>query len=216
MANLNMSSIMSKVRNFTNSKEGKEKIDRILKEYRKNGISKTEAGSEVLTYTRMSELAQELISTLKMTAASHNLPRSVMNHFNSLDYMMQDLGDNKFECYIYFNDDLSRESLDSGEYQGDGINNIVALFNNGYVASDHVYGWWDGHKPTGESIMHSMTGDESYAFVRSKIGRPSLRFMQRSIQDFYSKYSKQYTMNIILNDDYDGDYSISSSSATRT
>lgn len=196
---------MSKVRRYASSKDGKNRVNNIIRKYRNEGITKTDGGSEILTKARMAELAAELISILKTTAASYDLAPSVMKHFNSLDYVFQDLGNEKFECYIYFNDDLSRDSLEDDYNQGEGINNIIALFNNGYVASAPKYGWWNGHAPAGESIHRSGIGNTS-AYIQGTQARPSLRFMQAAIEEFYSKYAKQYAMTVVLDDDYDGNY----------
>ncbi len=207
MANINMSSIMNKVKAYASSKEGKERTRAVLKKYREEGRLTTDGGGEVLTKATMSRLAQELINILKTTANSYDLPNSVMAHFDSLTATFEDLGNDKFACYIYFADDLSRESLETDYNQGDGINNIIALFNNGYVASAPKYGWWNGHSPTGESLNRAMTGTESYAYVQSKQARPSLRFMQAAIEDFYSHYKSKYAMTVTLNDDeYGGNY----------
>lgn len=208
MAKINMSSIMSKVRRYATSKDGKKRMSEVLEKYRKEGRDKTEGGSEVLTQAKMTELAVELISILKTTAASYDLASSIMQHFDTLDYIFQDLGDGRFECYIYFNDDLSRDSLETDYNQREGINNIIALFNNGYVASAPKYGWWDGHTPTGESGYRSGLNSTS-AYVKGTQARPSLRFMQTAIEDFYSRYAKRYAMTVVLDDEYDGDGIIS-------
>lgn len=206
MANINMSSIMSKVSKYATSKDGKKRINDILKKHREEGRVKTEGGSEILTKARMAQLAQELIDILKTTAQSYDLPDSVMAHFDSLTAMFEDTGDNRFTCYIYFADkNISRPSLENDYKQWGGINNIVALFNNGYVASAPKYGWWKGHKPSGESVYRSGV-ESANAYIQGTQARPSLRFMQSAIEDFYSKYAKRYAMTVVLNDDYDGNY----------
>lgn len=207
MAYVNMSSIYNKIKAFSETDIGKEKMRDAIREKRKSGDGKTAFGSEILTTKRMAELAEELITVIRNTAASYDLAPSVMEHFDSLRYIVQDHGDDTFECDIYFADDLSRDSLETDYNPGDGIDNIIALFNNGYVASAPKYGWWNGHSPTGESLGHSLTGDESYAYVKGKQARPSLHFMQRSIDEFYSKYKNKYPLSVVLNDAvYDGNY----------
>lgn len=207
MAQINMSSIMSKVKQYPKTDVGKQRTQDTLKKYRKSGISKTEAGAEILTKPLMARLANELISILKITAQSYDLPPSVLAHFNSLTYMVEDLGNDMFQCYIYFSDDLSRESLETDENQGDGINNIVALFNNGYVASAPKYGWWNGHSPTGNAIQYATPGvTNNYAYVVSRQWRVTLGFMQSAIEDFYSKYRGKYQMSLTLSDEYEGHY----------
>ncbi len=206
MAVINMQSIFSKCKEWSESKKGKEQMRRTINQMQKSGQRITAAGSEVLTKTKMSELADELISILRNTAASYDLPSSVLDHFDSLTYVVQDLGNSEYEFDIYFADDLSRESLYTDYDQGSGINNIIALFNNGYVASAPKYGWWENHKPTGESIIRSAVGGRD-AYIRSLQGRPSLNFMQRAIQDFVSKYQGKYPLSVVLNTaEYDGNY----------
>lgn len=196
---------MNKVNKYANSKEGKSKVKTIIDDYVFKGVNKTDEGSEILTKAKMTDLTIELIDIIKRSAKSCDLPDSVMAHFDSLDYIVQDLDDNKFEFCIYFKEDLSRESLETSYNQGEGINNIIALFNNGYVASAPKYGWWNGHAPSGESVYRSGVGDTS-AYIQGMQARPSLLFMQRAVSDFYNKYKNIYPINIILNDDYVGHY----------
>lgn len=206
MAITNTQSIFSKCKEWSESKKGKERMKQVISQMQKDGQRVTAAGSEVLTKSRMSELADELISILRNTAASYDLPPSVLDHFESLTYVVQDLGDGEYEFDIYFADDLSRESLYTDENQGSGINNIIALFNNGYVASAPKYGWWENHKPTGESLIRSGVNGKD-AYIRSLQGRQSLNFMQRAIQDFVSKYQGKYPLSVGLNTmEYDGNY----------
>lgn len=212
MATINMSSIMQKVRNYPHTDIGKEKTNNVIKQYREKGKNYTEAGDEVITKSKMLELAFELIELLKQTAASYSLPESVIAHFGSLTAKLEDIDDNRFVCYIYFADgdnfgadgksSLSRPSLENDYREWKGIDNIVALFNNGYSASHPAYGWWNGHAPKGESISRSLTGNEKYAYIRSRQERPSLRFMQTAIEDFYGRYGKKYSLTLTLSDEY--------------
>lgn len=206
MALINEASISKKLKQWSLTKPGKQRMSDAIRTMKKQGKRKTAGGSEILTIPMMQALAQELIHTLKTTAASYNLAPSVMKHFDSLDYAIEDSGSGDYECYIYFTDDLSRNSLETDDSQGEGINNIVALFNNGYVASAPKYGWWNGHSPTGESVYRSGQNNNS-AYVRSTQARPSLHFMQAAIEDFYKKYKSKYKMSVLLNgSEYDGNY----------
>ena len=206
MATVNIQSIFNKCKEYSQTQEGKQKMREAIAKTQKDGTTVTVGGSEILTLSKMSELADELISILRNTAASYDLAPSVMAHFDSLKYVIQDLGDGQYECDIYFADDLSRESLETDYNQGEGINNIIALFNNGYVASAPKYGWWNGHSATGESVYRSGNLKTS-AYIKSTQGRPSLHFMQRAIEDFASKYDKKYPLSVVLNEaEYDGNY----------
>jgi len=191
MAVINWSSISDKAKAYSKTDSGKKKMSEAITNLKKSGSGVTSSGDEVLTHSKMSELAEEFIDMLKKQAASFDLAESVMEHFDSLDYMIEDAGNNVFQCFIYFRDDLGRESLYRGDNTSEGINNIVALFNNGYVASKSVYGYWKKH----DTYVHSVPA------------RPSLHFMQRSIEDFINKYHNKYNITAVLNDDeYDGNY----------
>lgn len=136
-----------------------------------------------------------------MTAASYDLPESVMKHIagmSSENYIQTKDG---FEIPLYFAGDLHRDSLENDLGYG-GINNIVALFNNGYTASNHVYGWWNGHTSTGESVTRSNGGD-NFAWVRSKIERPALRFIQQAISDFNGNYGAEYDVTAVAAEIYE-------------
>lgn len=186
---------------FINAKN----IENKLRAYSKTsaGRAKMKKSNERASLKTLSNLAQELIDMIKTTASSFDLAPSVMAHFNSLTYVIQDLGDGQYECDIYFTDDLSRESLEDDIYPGDGIQNIVALFNNGYVASSPKYGWWNGHRRTSVDVL--TTGSDIR--IRGTQARPSLHFMQKAIKEFESKYSQKYGLIVILNEEeYDGNY----------
>lgn len=205
---LDLASINAKLKKYEASKAGQKTIRDTVGSYRKNGVSKTEAGSEVLTEKRMKELATEFIVFLQMKAQAYaqthigdgGIPTSVLNHFHSLHYdgpTMTEDGD--YLVRVYFDDDLSRLSLLSGDggRTGDGIDNIVALFNNGSKKeANYVYGWWEDHSPVGPDSVYRSGPESKDAFVRSKVGRESLQFVQEAIREFNIKYEKKYGIKI--------------------
>lgn len=95
---------------------------------------------------------------------------------------------------------LHRDSLDN-DLGYHGIDNIVALFNNGYHAQNYVYGWWDNHSPQGEAITRSLPGDR-FAWVRSKKEREALNFMQDAANKFNALYGEKYGVTVELGSDY--------------
>ena len=78
----------------------------------------------------------------------------------------------------------------------EGVDNIVALFNNGYHAKNFVYGWWDGHKATGDGVLRSGV-DTDFAYVRSKKEREALRFIQQAVMDFNASYGAEYGVTAV-------------------
>lgn len=199
--NINMSSIMSKAKAFSESPEGKRRMKTCLEKYEKEGRTSTGAGDKLITEKMMLKAASKLIHMMKTTAASYNLPESVMKHFDSLKCSAPvKLNDGATVIYIYFEDDLHRDSLEDGSdyyggkfggYTGEGINNIIALFNNGANAKDYTYGWWNGHHATGDGVLRSGY-DNDFAWTRSKKEREALHFIQQAVMDFNTSYGAVY------------------------
>lgn len=193
-------SISSKLNAWANSPRGQAKIQAKLQEYAKNGVTKTAAGDSVVNERKIYEAAAKLISVLQSTARSNGLPASVMRHFDSLQCSkICIMPDGTSEIYIYFGDDLHRDSLYSDGY--DGVHNIIAVLNNGYHASNYVYGDWDNHAPTGESRFDGRSIDSS-AYIRSRKDREGLHFIQQAIIDFNGNYGSDFNATAIAGDEY--------------
>jgi hypothetical protein len=168
-----------------------------LEEYNRNGVKKTAAGDSVIPETRIYEAAAKFIQVLQMTAKSYDLPDSVMRHIEGMSSSGTIIQTEEgFEIPLYFEGDLHRDSLDN-DLGYEGINNIVALFNNGYHAQNYVYGWWDNHSPSGAAIGHSLYND-NYAWVRSKKERDALKFIQQAISDFNGNYGSEYNITAVI------------------
>ena len=198
MADFDISSIMSKVESYAKTNECQTKMRNKINEYVENGVEVTEAGSSVTTSRDIYDIAMELIADLQNRAArlcaTGELPKSVADHFNSLDIAGytdkydKRLGMRFYNVDIIFNDDLSRSSLlslaaykDGGTYgrydtarTGMGVDNIVALFEFGHAntAKHPVRGYWESHD----------------AVVWAKTDREGLGMIQSVIDDFNSKY----------------------------
>lgn len=201
MASINLNSIMKKVEAYGHSVSGKLRMKECIEKYQADGVKKTAAGDKVVTEAAMWEAASKLIGVLRSTAQSYGLPASVMKHFDSLDCSkIYTMPDGSSVIYIYFGDDLHRDSLYSEGY--DGIDNIVALLNNGYHAKNYVYGWWDNHKPTGDNSYRSGGFDSSDAWVRSRKDREALNFIGQAIQDFNGNYGADYNVTAVAGEDY--------------
>lgn len=204
--NINMSSIMGKVKAFSESPEGKRRIEACIEKYKKEGMRVTAAGSRVITEDEMVNASRKMVQLVQEAGRAAELPESVMNHLYGLKISpVTHRKDGSSVIYIYFSGDLHRESLEDGEggYTGDGINNIVALFNNGAHASNFVYGWWNGHDPTGASLAR--TGGDlkpGYAWVRSKKDREALHFIQNAVANFNDNWGGIYNATAIAGEDY--------------
>ena len=192
--NINMSSIMGKVKAFSESPEGKRRIKECLEKYKKEGRTVTEAGSVLFNDETMLEAAGKFINVLKDAARDALLPTvrdeesldSVMKHFDSLDYSAPvKMPDGSAVIYVYFKDDLHRDSLQPDKW--DGVENIIAVLNNGYDKHENmgkVWGVWHGAR------VHALTE------------RTGLRFIQQAIMDFNGNYGSEYNVTAEAGSDY--------------
>lgn len=197
MSGINLNSVMSKVTKFSKSKKGKEKIKECLDGYRSEGVTTTAAGSKLLTDEGMIEMANVMIQSLKNIANSyatqsdenssddaHGIPNSILaKHFDTLYASnIQKNSDGTSVIYINFGGDLSRDSLYKEKYGG--VDNIIAIFNNGYHAKNYVYGYWHD-QPT-----------------HSRKNRDGLHFIQQAISDFNDVYGNRYNVTAIAGEQY--------------
>lgn len=202
MAEINLRAIDEKCRRWSNTTEGKRRMRQAMREAVREGRQYTGCGDRVATETDMWTAAAKLINVLHSTAQSYGLPASVMAHFDSLHSSeIHQMPDGTSVIYIYFGDDLHRDSLYSDGY--DGVDNIVAVLNNGYHAANYVYGSWDGHSPTGESLFDGRSIDTS-AYIRSRKDRDGLAFMQQAVQDFNGNYGADFNVTAVVGDEYTG------------
>ena len=189
-------SIGSKLSAWCKSPQGQARIQKKLEEYVRDGVQKTAAGDTVMSEVRMNQIAAKFIEVLQMTARSYALPESVMEHIDGMHSGTVIQTKDGFEIPLFFYGALHRDSLEN-EMDYGGISNIVALFNNGYHASNYVYGWWNGHSATGASVAYSMYND-GFAWVRSKKERDALKFIQQAISDFNGNYGSEFNITAIV------------------
>lgn len=193
--------ILSKVEAWSKTPEGKKRIQAKLDEYGKQGRATTQAGSKIRTEQTMYEAAAKMISILQNAAREAGLPESLLEHFDALTASApKALGNGTYVVSIDFGGDLSRKSLEN-DLGYNGVDNIIALFNNGAHANNYVYGWWNGHAPTGESVYRSGSSS-GYAWVRSKKDREGLHFIQQAVSDFNGNYGADYGVTATAGDDY--------------
>jgi len=190
------SAIMSKLKAYANTPSGKRKMRACINEARDSG-KRLASGEVVVGPKQMTEMANALADMIRA-----RLPESIAEVGNTLKVIPpKKNADGSYEVVLRFDTDaLRRESLDN-DLGYDGIDNIVALFNNGYHAKNYVYGWWENHSPTGDAVARSLPGDE-YAWVRSEKEREPLQFMQEAAAEFNSIYGAKYGVIVQLGSDY--------------
>ena len=198
MAGININSIMKKVKAYAKDDEGKKRMDQRVNELRLGKNGKTDGGDYVATIEDMNTAAFDMEAEAKNVAKSHRLPDSILDHFDSLRHgaPYYDKALERYRVDIYFEDNLYRPSLEindgpmKGQRTGDGIDNIVSLFDTGYVAHGQVFGLWRGH--------------ESRGVIPSLMYRKPLRFMEEAVEDFNrTHFYKKYHVTAILPDSGD-------------
>lgn len=190
---INMDSILDKVYAWERSDKGQKKIQGTVNKYVRNNVSRTKAGSRVVTQRDMLDAARKLVQTIKDTAHGCDLPTSVLAHFDSLSIgKLQSQADDSYTIEINFTDDLTRESLQPEKYGG--VRNIIAIFNNGYPADrsrseaiSHVAGYWHGKETVALEF------------------RPGLYFLQDAVNDFNMNYGMPLGMYAELGAVYDSE-----------
>lgn len=193
---------MSKVSAYAQSSAGKEKMNKRIQQYVSSGVKQTAAGDKILTEDKMWEAVSKFLYVMRVTAAEYGLPESVMEHINGLESAGQiRKTPDGYEIALYFEGDLHRDSLDN-DLGYEGVDNIVALFNNGYHARNYVYGWWEGHKATGDGVLRSGVGTD-FAWVRSKKEREPLHFIQQAVHDFNANYGADYGVTAVAGTAYE-------------
>ena len=184
------------LRSWANTSAGKKRMKDCLQSARDSG-KPLASGEKVVGKKQMLEMANALAEMIRK-----RLPASISDVGETLTVGTPVRHpDGSYEVVLSFDASaLHRDSLEN-DLGYNGIDNIVALFNNGYHAQNYVYGWWNGHRPSGESVYRSGTTGE-YAWVRSEKEREALQFMQDAEAEFNTVYASKYGVVVQLGSDY--------------
>lgn len=197
---VDIDSVMKKVRQYARSEEGKTKMSDTISDARKKGKKLSEAG-HLTTEEEMHSLADAMIEIIKK-----HLPDSIAELGDSLYYsdVFWNYERGMRKMAIYFDkDDIKRPSIVwDGEERAKGVDNIVALLNNGAHAEGYVLGFWEGHTPyTHEISVRSHYRTDS-VFIKSTQDRDPLMFMQDAVSEFNRKFGKKYHVVAYCGSDY--------------
>ena len=191
------SSIMKRLQSYANTSAGQKRMKSYIAYVQDSG-KKLASGEVVVGVRQMSEMANDLADMIR-----RRLPASISDIGNSIRVSPPiKTSDGGYQVVLRFDPALLRRDSLENDLGYDGIDNIVALFNNGYHARNYVYGWWNGHRPTGESLYRSGTVFGDYAWVRSEKEREALEFMQDAVSEFYAKYGRKCSVVVELGSDY--------------
>lgn len=193
---INMRSILNKVTKYTTTPKFKKKVNKKVDDMIFSGnIMPASAGSRHITIFAPSLAAEKFIEVLQSeiircageSAEDGELGASAIAALIQLDHDEPiKVGTNRYQIGVSFTEDLSRDSLYPGKY--DGIENIAALLNAGYSAFDRVYGKWDGH------------GNDRIASLQHRSGA---HFIENAIRNYMLSYAKTYgVIDIEIDDVY--------------
>lgn len=187
---------MAKLQAYASTAAGKRRMKDYINDARDNS-RRLASGQQMVGPKQMAEMANALVGIIR-----RKLPQQIAEVGNTLVASAPVKNpDGSYSVTLSFSTEaLHRDSLDN-DLGYEGINNIVALFNNGYHAKNYVYGWWEGHRPIGEAISRGL-GDEDYAWVRSQKEREGLHFMQEAAEEFNAAYGVKYNVFVQLGSDY--------------
>lgn len=182
---INMNSIMKKVEDWSKTAEGKRRMQKVIDDSLDAGSLTTPSGAEIIPMRRIEEMVSNLLDALYLVAQSYDVPPSVLEHIAQLQKLKPKVIQRKAVVDVYFGGNLHRDSLMPERYGG--VNNIVALLNNGYPENENIGKVW--------GTWHSMR-------IHGLTERTGLHFIQEAVDGFNREYGTQYNVTAVAGDDY--------------
>lgn len=175
MASINIESILTKAKAHMKSNAGQCKINNIVN---KVMCGKIRLQSSAITHTP-EEAAAKFISVLQDSINSAGLSENAISAVSNIEHgSAHSIGRNTYLIDVFFVGDMTRPSLDEAKYGG--IDDIVALFNNGV---DHtmrpVHGLWHGEEVWSRTVI------------------PGTHFIEQAVTDFMGNYASEYNVTNI-------------------
>lgn len=175
MASINMKSILAKAQSHMESKVGQSKVDNVISKVMLGNIRLQSGGT---THTP-EEAASKFIEVLQSSINSAGLSEGAIKAISNIEYgSARNIGHSTYIIGVYFVGDMTRPSLDEATYGG--INDIVALFNNGVDHTMHpVHGMWHGKETWSRTVI------------------PGTHFIEQAVTDFMGNYASEYNVTNI-------------------
>lgn len=175
MASVNMNSILAKAKVYMKSKAGQGKVNTMMSKVMLGNI-RLQHGGVVHT---PDEAASKFIEVLRNSINTAGLSKGAIEAISDIEYgSAYEIGHNTYLIGVYFVGDMTRPSLNETRYGG--INDIVALFNNGVNHRMRpVLGLWHGEE------------------VWSKTVIPGTHFIEQAVTDFMGNYASEYNVTSI-------------------
>ncbi len=172
MASINMDSILAKAKAHMGSSAGQSKVNTVVSKVMLGNIRLQSGG----TAHTPEEAASKFIEVLRGSINSAGLSEGAIGAVSNIEHgSAHSIGNNTYIIGVYFVGDMTRPSLDESNYGG--INDIVALFNNGV---DHtmrpVHGLWHGRETWSRTVI------------------PGTHFIEQAVADFMGNYASEYNV----------------------
>jgi len=198
MAGINWDSIMKKANACMNTQQKKQEIQTKIEQHMlgKIKLGASRGGKALHTPDEAADkfievLTQEINSHAGGDYAKGGMSRRAIAGFPEIKHGEPYRKGGKYYIDVYFDGDLSRESLAPKRYE-DGIENIIALLNSGYDAGSVIYGTWEKY--------------DTEERIASLISRGGAHFIENSKDKFMDNYSTEYGVEEIeISDTYLGD-----------
>lgn len=170
MSYINTQSILAKAKACMTSDGWQKKIEQKVDSVIAGGGYKDTINGRKVTAAGMSMAAAKFIEVLQNEINGSNIGISgAISLEHSSPYKV---GKNKYQVEIWFSNNLHRDSLLPSKYSG--VDNIVALFNNGYSAGNTVYGIWHGKE------------------IASLKERTGIHFIDSAVRNYMGNYASEY------------------------
>lgn len=214
---VNLDALKTKLNKYINSEKGREKIkqERIKAFDANKNFGKSEFGItnkyfySALGDAFMMHLDNEIFTDPRSSNGLKDISSKLIN--SSEGYIVSNpikIDDDLYKVYITFNKEmLRRKSLKAENFQGDtyytgeGINNILALFNNGMDISAEKQAEMYGHSYSGSGAPFGLWETHNI-MVRATTHRDPLLFMQRTAREFLRDNEKYNIVSVDISDIY--------------
>lgn len=172
MASINMDSILAKAKAHMGSSAGQSKVNTVVSKVMLGNIRLQSGG----TAHTPEEAASKFIEVLRSSINSAGLSEGAIGAVSNIEHgSAHSIGNNTYIIGVYFVGDMTRPSLDEAKYGG--INDIVALFNNGVNHTMRpVHGLWHGRETWSRTVI------------------PGTHFIEQAVADFMGNYASEYNV----------------------
>lgn len=197
MASIDFVRILDKAKKYTKTERFKREKDKLVSSALLGRITLGAGSGLQNNIENATSAADKFIAVLRNEISRHVGSRYSKGQFSELALdVLDDIAHGepysdgeRVYIDIMFTDKRHRESLDPASYS-EGIDNIIALLNNGYKANGAVFGDWTDH----EGIEH-----EDQWSVRTRGGA---HFVEQAVMDFMGNYATDYNVIDITAEEY--------------